>query len=154
MQAASLLILLGAATQVSATATDRTAPLTTVELEKHQVCDADLLEPNVEPIPQQFIAMDDSKLKTLPFKRRTKLVEVPKASWIRVAFDREAVLSGRATDFRAKIVSRRDKYSQTLNATTLAQCKSAVEWVSSRECLCPRSGGFHGCQLSHTRRGL
>ena len=120
MQALAL-VLLGAAA-VSATA-DRAVPLAAAELEKHHVCDADLLEPNVEPIPQQFIAMDDSKLKTLPFKRQTKIVQVPKASWIRVAFDREAVLNGQATDFRAKIVSRRDKYSQTLNATTLAQCK-------------------------------
>lgn len=93
--------------------------LTPGQVAAREVCEADFLEPNIEPRPEQFVQMSDKTLKRLPF-RKTKVVEVVGASWLRVAFDREGVLAGR-TDFRVKIVSRKDRHSQTLNATTLAQ---------------------------------
>lgn len=85
------------------------------------VVPAQFLEPNVEPISEAFMPMVDATLKQHTTKSGmiAKEVSVQGAEWVRVAFD-EATLAS-SSELRIKIVSKKDRKYQLLNASTLAQ---------------------------------
>ena len=78
--------------------------------------DEAFLQPDMAPINEQFMRMDDS---TLDRHGGHKKVQVNGAVWLRVAFDRDTVRSD--AEFKLEIKSLYDGHVQHLNATTLAQ---------------------------------
>ena len=78
--------------------------------------DEAFLQPDMVPINEQFMRMDDA---TLARHGGHKKVHVKGAVWLRVAFDRDTVRSD--AEFKLEIQSLYDGHVQHLNATTLAQ---------------------------------
>ena len=78
--------------------------------------DEKFLQPDMAPINEQFMRMDDEALER---HGGAKKVRVEGADWLRVAFDRDTVRSD--AEWKLEIKSLHDGHVQHLNATTLAQ---------------------------------
>lgn len=83
----------------------------------HVVDDSSFLVPDMLPINEVFMRMDNSKLKHS--KAGATIVKSQGAQWMRVAFDKSTVSAD--AEFKLEIKSTYDGHVQRLNATTLAQ---------------------------------